>query len=55
MFRRRRVLSAGPRHTAGMWLAQMPEADTLLGSDPLALVFGMLLDQQMLSRSSDQP
>jgi hypothetical protein len=28
-----------------LFLAQIPEADTLLASDPLALLFGMVLDQ----------
>src|SRR5690349_3863990 len=30
-----------------LWLAQDPKADELLGSDPLALLTGMLLDQQI--------
>jgi uncharacterized HhH-GPD family protein len=29
-----------------LWLAQNPEADELLATDPLALLTGMLLDQQ---------
>ena len=38
------------RHDAGMptlHLSQDPDADALLGEDPLALLLGMLLDQQI--------
>ncbi|HEY0561191.1 MAG TPA: hypothetical protein VGD03_12945 [Frankiaceae bacterium] len=34
-------------------IAQDDAADELLGRDPLALLVGMLLDQQMRQRSSD--
>src|SRR3954466_13471037 len=34
-------------------IAQDPEADELLGRDPLALVLGMRLDQHRRQRSSD--
>ncbi|CQD19560.1 base excision DNA repair protein, HhH-GPD family protein [Mycobacterium lentiflavum] len=30
-----------------LWLAQDPDADALLSSDPLALLIGMVLDQQV--------
>ena len=48
---RRNDLAAGTRHTvtsvqANLTIAQDPEADALLSSDPFALVTGMLLDQQ---------
>jgi hypothetical protein len=33
-------------------IAQDPAADELLGSDPLALLIGMLLDRHMRRRSS---
>jgi hypothetical protein len=33
-------------------IAQDPAADELLGRDPLALLIGMLLDQQVRQRSS---
>jgi hypothetical protein len=33
-------------------IAQDPAADELLGRDPLALLLGMLLDQQLRQRSS---
>ncbi|MGY2079321.1 hypothetical protein [Modestobacter sp. SYSU DS0657] len=36
-------------------IAQDPAADELLGRDPLALLLGMLFDQQMRRRSSDRP
>ena len=31
----------------GLMLSQQPEADALLDRDPLALVIGMVLDQQV--------
>jgi hypothetical protein len=34
----------------GLMLSQQPEADALLDRDPLALVIGMVLDQQMFER-----
>jgi hypothetical protein len=43
------------RHTARvpqLTLTQDPRADELLGRDPLALLLGMLFDQQMRQRSS---
>lgn len=33
--------------TVKLWLAQEPEADALLSRDPLALLIGMVLDQQV--------
>lgn len=33
--------------TAKLWLAQDPEADALLDENPLALLIGMVLDQQV--------
>lgn len=33
--------------TVKLWLAQDPEADALLDEDPLALLIGMVLDQQV--------
>jgi uncharacterized HhH-GPD family protein len=33
--------------TLKLWLAQDPEADELLAEDPLALLIGMVLDQQV--------
>lgn len=33
--------------TLKLWLAQDPEADTLLAENPLALLVGMVLDQQV--------
>src|ERR1700712_4911260 len=30
-----------------LWLSQVPEADALLGRSPLALLIGMVLDQQI--------
>lgn len=33
--------------TVKLWLAQDPDADALLSSDPLALLIGMVLDQQV--------
>lgn len=33
--------------TANLWLAQEPEADALLDENPLALLIGMVLDQQV--------
>jgi uncharacterized HhH-GPD family protein len=35
------------RHNRGMHLAYTPEANELLADDPLALLIGMLLDQQI--------
>ena len=43
------------RHTArvpNLRIAQDPAADELLGRDPLALLIGMLLDQNMRQRST---
>ena len=31
-----------------LWLSQVPEADALLARSPLALLVGMVLDQQTL-------
>ncbi|MDX6206133.1 MAG: hypothetical protein QOF39_2190 [Frankiales bacterium] len=33
--------------TPTLWLSQVPEADALLASSPLALLIGMVLDQQI--------
>jgi hypothetical protein len=48
--RRAGCAAAGERHDAAMTalrLSQDPDADALLSEDPLALLLGMLLDQQM--------
>ena len=37
----------GGGHNHGMHLAYTPEANTLIADDPLALLIGMLLDQQI--------
>jgi hypothetical protein len=37
----------------GLHLSQIDEADELLTSDPLALLLGMVLDQQIAERRSD--
>jgi hypothetical protein len=34
-------------------ISQDPAAEDLLGRDPLALLLGMMLDQQLRQRSSD--
>ena len=35
------------RKTGSLWVTGTPEADALLNRDPLALLIGMLLDQQI--------
>ena len=53
----RQVIAPGPRYgtisgAPMIRIAQDDAADELLGRDPLALMIGMLLDQQMRERSS---